>query len=94
MKNAELLDRWVMVLFWLQIVFAVANSVSLIKLKTVEDWFGKAGICYLGSGFSIIVIAFALLDGSLDLLLPFTIVVIIVQMRGCYNECTGYEVVL
>lgn len=72
----------------------IANSVILIKLKVVEDWFGKAGICYLVSGLSGLVIALFILGGSPTLASLLTIAMMIVQMRGNYSECTGYEVVL
>lgn len=72
----------------------IANSVILIKLKAVEDWFGKAGICYLVSGLSGFVIAFLILRDSPALASTLTIAMLIVQMRGNYSECTGYEVVL
>jgi len=72
----------------------IANSVILIKLKTVEDWFGKAGVCYLVSGLSGFVIALFILGGSPALASLLTIAMMIVQMRGNYSECTGYEVVL
>ena len=72
----------------------IANSVILIKLKAVEDWFGKAGICYLVSGLSGFVIALFILGDSLALASTLTIAMMIVQMRGNYSECTGYEIVL
>lgn len=121
-KKAEMMGKWVMVLFWLQIVaivgnvlsddlfeamppvyflgslisfgIMVANSIILIRLKEVEDWFGKAGICYLVSGCSGIVIAFLTLGGAgvMGTLLSFAMT--IVALRGNYDECTGYEVAL
>lgn len=72
----------------------IANSVILIKLKTVEDWFGKAGVCYLVSGLSGLVIALLLLGDAVAISSALTIAMLIVQMRGNYSECTGYEVVL
>ena len=121
-KKAEMMGKWVMVLFWLQIVaivgnvlsddlfeaippvyflgslisfgIMVANSIILIRLKEVEDWFGKAGICYLVSGCSGIVIVLLALGGAevLGTLLSFAMT--IVGLRGNYDECTGYEVAL
>ena len=121
-KKAEMMGKWVMVLFWLQIVaivgnvlsddlfeaippvyflgslisfgIMVANSIILIRLKEVEDWFGKAGICYLVSGCSGIVIVLLALEGAevLGTLLSFAMT--IVGLRGNYDECTGYEVAL
>ena len=72
----------------------VANSIILIRLKEVEDWFGKAGICYLVSGCSGIVIVLLALEGAevLGTLLSFAMT--IVGLRGNYDECTGYEVAL
>lgn len=72
----------------------IANSVILIKLKVVEDWFGKAGVCYLVSGLSGLVIALFLLGDAVALSSLLAIAMMIVQMRGNYSECTGYEVVL
>ena len=72
----------------------IANSVILIKLKSVEDWFGKAGVCYLVSGFSGFVIALAILGGSTAVTSLLTIAMMIVELRGNYSECTGYQVVL
>lgn len=121
-KKAEMMGKWVMVLFWLQIVaivgnvlsddlfeaippiyflgslisfgIMIANSIILIRLKEVEDWFGKAGICYLVSGCSGIVIVLLTLGGAdvLGTLLSFAMA--IVELRGNYDECTGYEVAL
>lgn len=72
----------------------IANSVILIRLKEVEDWFGKAGICYLVSGCSGLVIAFFLLGGAGVLATLLSLAMTIVALRGNYNECTGYEVSL
>ena len=72
----------------------IANSVILIKLKEVEDWFGKAGVCYLVSGLSGIVIALLLLGGATAIGSTLSIAMMIVEIRGNYDECTGYEVVL
>lgn len=121
-KKAEMMGKWVMVLFWLQIVaivgnvlsddlfeaippvyflgslisfgIMVANSIILIRLKEVEDWFGKAGICYLVSGCSGIVIAFLTLGGAGVLGGTLSLAMTIVALRGNYDECTGYEVAL
>lgn len=122
MKKAEMMGKWVMILFRLQIAalvgsflssdlfeavrpiyllgslmsfgIMIANSIILIRLKEVEDWFGKAGICYLVSGCSGIVIALLTLGGAgvLGGLLSFAMT--IVALRGNYDECTGYEVAL
>ena len=72
----------------------IANSIILIKLKAVEDWFGKAGVCYLVSGLSGFVIALFLLGDAIALSSLLAIAMMIVQMRGNYSECTGYEIVL
>ena len=72
----------------------IANSVILIRLKEVEDWFGKAGICYLVSGCSGFVIAFLLLGGAEAFASLLTLAMTIVALRGNYDECTGYEVSL
>lgn len=121
-KKAEMMGKWVKVLFWLQIVsivgnvlsddlfeaippvyflgslisfgIMIANSVVLIRLKEVEDWFGKAGICYLVSGCSGIVIAFLTLGGAGVLGGTLSLAMTIVALRGNYDECTGYEVAL
>lgn len=121
-KKAEMMGKWVMVLFWLQIVaivgnvlsddlfeaippvyflgslisfgIMVANSIILIRLKEVEDWFGKAGICYLVSGCSGIVIVLLALGGAEVLGTLLSFVMTIVGLRGNYDECTGYEVAL
>lgn len=73
---------------------SIANSVILIKLKEVEDWFKSAGICYLISGLSGFVIAVLLLGGATLIASLLTIAIMVVQVRGNYCECTGYEVVL
>lgn len=72
----------------------IANSVILIRLKAVEDWFGKAGVCYLVSGLSGIVAAVLLLGSAETIGSLLAIAMLIVQLRGNYDECTGYEVVL
>ncbi|MBR6535694.1 MAG: hypothetical protein IKT67_00675 [Lachnospiraceae bacterium] len=72
----------------------IANSVILIRLKEVEDWFGKAGICYLVSGCSGIVIVLLALGGAGVLGGILTIAMAIVELVGNYDECTGYEVSL
>lgn len=72
----------------------IANSVILIRLKEVEDWFGKAGVCYLVSGCSGIIIAVFLLGGAGVLATLFSLAMTIVALRGNYDECTGYEVSL
>ncbi len=72
----------------------IANSVILIRLKEVEDWFGKAGICYLVSGCSGIVIVLLTLAGAGGLGVILTIAMAIVELVGNYDECTGYEVSL
>lgn len=72
----------------------IANSVILIRLKEVEDWFGKAGICYLVSGCSGIVIVLLTLAGAGGLGVILTIAMMIVELVGNYDECTGYEVSL
>lgn len=121
-KKAEMMGKWVMVLFWLQIVgivgsllssdifenvpviylagtlliygLLIANSVILMRLKEVEDWFSKAGICYLVSGLSGIVIALLTLGGAGVLASVLSFVMSIVALRGNYDECCGYEVAL
>lgn len=122
-KNARLLGKWVMVMFWLQIaaiianfldsdlfaeilpvfslvgsiagyVIMIVNSVILIKLKEVEDWFGKAGICYLVSGLGGFFAAFLILGGAPTIASLLVFVLVIVELRGVYDEFTGYEVVL
>ena len=121
-KKAEMMGKWVTVLFRLQIVaivgsvlssdlfenvppiyflgslisfgIMIANSIILIRLKEVEDWFGKAGICYLISGCSGIVIALLMLGGADVLGGVLSFAMTIVALRGNYDECTGYEVSL
>lgn len=72
----------------------IANSIILIRLKEVEDWFGKAGICYLVSGCSSFVILLLTLGGAAVLGGILTIAMAIVELVGNYDECTGYEVSL
>lgn len=121
-RKAEMMGKWVMVLFWLQIVALVASilssdlfeaippiyylgsvisfgimiaySVILIRLKEVEDWFGKSGICYLVSECSGIVILLLTLGGAGVLGTILSLAMAIVNLVGNYDECTGYEVAL
>lgn len=72
----------------------IAHSIILIRLKEVEDWFGKAGVCYLVSGCSALVIAFLTLGGAEVLGVTLAFAMAIVELRGNYDECTGYEVSL
>ena len=79
---------------WANYGIVFANSIILIKLKTVEDWLGKAGICYLVSTILGILVVLLQLGGALAIPSMLAIAMMIVQMRGNYSECTGYEVVL
>lgn len=79
---------------WANYGIVFANSIILVRLKTVEDWLGKAGICYLVSGVLEIVVVLLRLGGALAIPSTLAIAMMIVQMRGNYSECTGYEVVL
>lgn len=72
----------------------IANSVVLIRLKSVEDWFGKAGVCYLVSGVGGVLAALLRLSKAEALATLLMILFMILQIRGNYDECTGYEVVL
>lgn len=75
-------------------VLLIANSVILIRLKSVEDWFGKAGVCYLVSGAGGVLVALLRLSKAEALATLLMILFMILQIRGNYDECTGYEVVL
>lgn len=75
-------------------VIMMANSVILIRLKVVEDWFGKAGVCYLVSGVGGVLVALLGLGDAAALETLLLLVILILQIRGNYDECTGYETVL
>ncbi len=122
MRRADMMGKWVMVMFRLQIVaiiggvlssdlfekvpiiyllgelisfgIMIANSVILIRLKEVEDEFGKAGIGYLICGCSGILIALLTLGGAGVLATLVTLVMAFVALKADYDECTGYEVSL
>lgn len=122
MRRADMMGKWVMVMFRLQIVaiiggvlssdlfekvpliyllgefisfgIMIANSVILIRLKEVEDEFGKAGIGYLVCGCSGILIALLTLGGAGVLATLVTLVMVFVALKANYDECTGYEVSL
>ncbi len=123
LKKARLLGKWVMVLFWLQIIAIVGNflesdflknlspvvyltgrvisygviiaqSVILIRLKEAEDWFSKAGTCFLISGLSGFVVVLLALGGAGVLSILLLIAMAIVELRGIYDEYTGFEIVL
>lgn len=72
----------------------IAQSVILIRLKEVEDWFSKAGTCFLISGFSGFVVVLLALGGAGVLSILLLIAMAIVELRGLYDEYTGFEIVL
>lgn len=75
-------------------VLMVVNSIILVRLKKVEDWFGKAGVCYLVSGLGGVLVALLDMSKAEALSTLLMILFLILQIRGNYDECTGYEIVL
>ena len=72
----------------------IAQCVILIRLKEVEDWFHKAGTCFLISALSGVLLVFMLLMGIAVLSGILALVMVVVELRGRYDEYVGYEVVL
>lgn len=72
----------------------IAESVILIRLKKIEDWFFKAGICFLISGFSGFVTVLLLILEIEVFASLFLNAVAIVELVGLYEVYTGFEIVL